>query len=61
MYLAKIDDSTYSTIYDLDSNKEFLIRLHEDNAICITQLKEEYIKSDMSKYISPKLFFTHDL
>ena len=34
--------------------------LYEDNATCIAQLKGGYIKSDRTKHISPKLFFTHD-
>ena len=35
--------------------------LYEDNAACIAQLKEGYIKGDRTKHISPKFFFTHDL
>jgi hypothetical protein len=35
--------------------------LHEDNAACITQLKEWFIKGDTTKHISPKFFFIHDL
>ena len=35
--------------------------LYEDNAACIAQLKDGYIKGDRTKHISPKLFFTHDL
>ena len=35
--------------------------LHEDNAACIAQLKEGFIKGDRTKHISPKFFFTHDL
>ena len=35
--------------------------MYEDNVACIAQLKEEYIKGDRTKHISPKLFFTHDL
>nr|GFA60713.1 putative copia-like polyprotein [Tanacetum cinerariifolium] len=35
--------------------------LYEDNAACIAQLKECYIKGDMTKHILPKFFFTHDL
>ena len=34
---------------------------HEDNAACITQLKDGYIKGDRVKHILPKFFFTHDL
>ena len=35
--------------------------MYEDNAACIAQLKEGYIKGDKTKHISPKLFFMHDL
>ncbi|GJR98383.1 retrotransposon like protein [Tanacetum coccineum] len=33
----------------------------EDNAACIAQLKDGYIKGDKTKHILPKFFFTHDL
>ena len=36
--------------------------LYEDNAACITQIKEGYIKSDRTKHILPKFFsFTQEL
>ena len=35
--------------------------LHEDNAACIAQLKEGYIKGDRTKHILPKFFLTYDL
>ena len=35
--------------------------MHEDDATCIAQLKEGYIKGDRMKHILPKFFFTHDL
>jgi hypothetical protein len=35
--------------------------LYEDNAACIAQIKEGYIKGDRTKHISPKFFSTHDL
>jgi hypothetical protein len=35
--------------------------LYEDNAICIAQIKEYYIKGDKIKHISSKFFLTHDL
>ncbi|KAF3653269.1 hypothetical protein FXO37_17067 [Capsicum annuum] len=35
--------------------------IFEDNAACIAQLKEGFIKGDRTKDILPKLFFTHDL
>ena len=35
--------------------------IYEDITTCIEQIKEGYIKSDRTKYISPKFFFTHEL
>ncbi|GAV62512.1 hypothetical protein CFOL_v3_06035, partial [Cephalotus follicularis] len=35
--------------------------IYEDNAACITQLREGYIKGDRTKNISPKFFYTHEL
>ncbi|KAI3706445.1 hypothetical protein L6452_24194 [Arctium lappa] len=42
-------------------DKELPTVLYEDNAACIAQLKEGYIKGDETKHILPKFFFTHDL
>ncbi|KAJ0530675.1 putative RNA-directed DNA polymerase [Helianthus annuus] len=35
--------------------------IYEDNAACIAQIKEGYIKGDRTKHISPKFFSTYDL
>ena len=36
--------------------------LYEDNAACVAQMKEGYIKSDRTKHIPPKFFaFTKEL
>ena len=35
--------------------------IYEENAACIEQIKEGYIKGDRTKHISPKFFFTHEL
>nr|GEW87091.1 putative RNA-directed DNA polymerase [Tanacetum cinerariifolium] len=35
--------------------------LHEDNAACIAQLNEGFIKGDRTKHISLKFFFTHGM
>ncbi|GJT12788.1 elongation factor 1-alpha 1-like protein [Tanacetum coccineum] len=35
--------------------------VHEDNASCVAQLKDGYIKGDKTKHILPKFLFTHDL
>ncbi|XP_021769893.1 uncharacterized protein LOC110734155 [Chenopodium quinoa] len=45
----------------LSSWKEAPTTLYEDNAACISQLKEGYIKGDRTKHISPKYFLAHDL
>ena len=33
----------------------------EDNAACIAQLRGGYIKGDITKHISLKFFYTHEL
>ena len=35
--------------------------IYENNATRIEQIKEGYIKGDITKHISPKFFFTHEL
>ncbi|GJX67015.1 hypothetical protein Tco_0302742 [Tanacetum coccineum] len=45
----------------ISSDKEAPTIVHEDNAACIAQLKNGYIKGDRTKHILPKFFFTHDL
>src|SRR5262245_58107182 len=45
----------------LSSMKNILTILYEDNAACITQLSEGYIKGDRTKHISPKFFYAHEL
>jgi len=45
----------------LESIKGSPTVLYEDNAACIAQIKEGYIKGDRTKHISPKFFSTHDL
>nr|GEW82522.1 retrovirus-related Pol polyprotein from transposon TNT 1-94 [Tanacetum cinerariifolium] len=45
----------------ISSGQESLTVIHEDNAVCIAQLKDEYIKGDKTKHILSKFFFTHDL
>ena len=45
----------------LSFSKKVPTTLYEDNAACIVQLKNGYIKGDRTKHISPKFFFTYDL
>lgn len=45
----------------LSKGKEAPTIMYEENAACIAQLKERYIKGDREKHILPKFFFTHDL
>ena len=35
--------------------------IYEDNAACVAQMHMGYIKSNITKHISPKLFFPHEL
>ena len=46
---------------DFPVNKSPTI-LYEDNAACISQLREKYIKSNRTKHIPSRLFsYTHEL
>ncbi|KAK9102277.1 hypothetical protein Sjap_019531 [Stephania japonica] len=45
----------------LPSIKDSPTILYEDNAACITQLSEGFIKGDRTKHISPKFFYAHEL
>jgi hypothetical protein len=35
--------------------------IYEDNAACVAQMQQGYIKSNVIKHISPKLFYPHQL
>ena len=35
--------------------------IYEDNSACVTQMDTGYIKSNITKHISPKLFYPHEL
>ncbi|KAL0418892.1 UNVERIFIED_CONTAM: Copia protein [Sesamum radiatum] len=35
--------------------------IYKDNAACIAQIKDGYIKGDRTKHISPRFFSTHEL
>jgi hypothetical protein len=35
--------------------------IYEDNTACVTQMQTWYIKTNYTKYISPKLFYLHEL
>jgi hypothetical protein len=35
--------------------------IYEDNVACVTHMKIGYIKSNIAKHISPKLFYPHKL
>jgi hypothetical protein len=35
--------------------------IYEDNATCVAQMQTGYIKTNYTKYISPKLFYPHEL
>ena len=48
-------------ICGLPSIKGNATKLHEDNVVCIAQIKRGFIKGNRTKPISPKFFFTHEL
>src|SRR5438128_11876203 len=35
--------------------------IYEDNSACIAQMNISYIKSNITKHITPKLFYPHEL
>jgi hypothetical protein len=35
--------------------------IYEDNSACVAQVQSGYIKSNITKHISPKFFYTHQL
>ena len=35
--------------------------IYEDNVACVTQMQTGYVKSNITKYIAPKLFYPHEL
>ena len=35
--------------------------IFEDNSACVTQMESDYIKSNMTNHIIPKLFYPHEL
>jgi hypothetical protein len=37
------------------------IIVYEDNAACVAEIQTRYIKTNYIKYISPKLFYPHEL
>jgi hypothetical protein len=37
------------------------IIVYEDNAVCVAEIQTRYIKTNYIKYISPKLFYPHEL
>ncbi len=45
----------------LESSVQKPTVIYEDNAACIAQIREGYIKGDRTKHILPKFFSTHEL
>jgi hypothetical protein len=35
--------------------------IYEDNAACVSQMQSNYVKSNVTKHITPKLFYPHEL
>lgn len=46
---------------NLSSTIDIPTTIYENNAACIAQVRGGYIKSDQTKHISPKFFYTHEL
>jgi hypothetical protein len=40
---------------------KFPTTIYEDNATCVAQMQTGYIKNDLTKHISPKFFYPHEL
>ena len=59
--MPKIDDSTYPRIMRTPLYQRQPTTLFEDNTACIAHIKRCYIKEDITKHISPKFFYTHEL
>ena len=47
--------------FKLPSIKDNPTTLFQDNVACIAQIKRGYIKGDITKHISPKVFYTQEL
>ncbi|XP_070663600.1 secreted RxLR effector protein 161-like [Malus domestica] len=45
----------------LPSKTDIPTIIHEDNAACVAQMKEGFIKGNKAKHISPKFFSAHEL
>ena len=37
------------------------IVLYENNAACVTQMRNGYVKGNLTKHIAPKFFYPHEL
>jgi hypothetical protein len=44
----------------IESTRSLTI-IYEDNAACVDQMQSCYVKSNITKYITPKLFYPHEL
>ena len=53
--------SHIKSICNLNPATSIPTEIFEDNAACITQVRERYIKRDRTKHISPKFFYIHEL
>jgi hypothetical protein len=40
---------------------ESLTIIYDDNVACVAQMQQGYIKSNVTKHISPKLLYPHQL
>ena len=61
MCIVKISGTPHSECMWLPLITSISTTIYENNAACIEQIKEGYIKGDRTKHISSKFFFTHEL
>ena len=61
MCMIKIVDMTYSWLVWSSEDDITPTVLYEDNASCVAQMNSGYVKGTMTKHISPKFFYPHEL
>jgi hypothetical protein len=35
--------------------------IYKDNTVCVTQIQTGYVKSNLTKHVTPKFFYPHDV
>ena len=57
--IALADDRPHSA--DMWAEHQTPTIIYEDNAACVAQVQMGYVKSNLTKHISPKFFYAHEL